>query len=127
MKEVTDTETTGTFKVYRQQNVVVCEYEGDLTEELLDDSIDQIQVSTKKGSKTLGIILDTMKMRPLDLDMAKKMQNMQEEFLDMAPKVGTVTVDASLAYKSKRAFKDNDNHRVFYNDRGGATRWMLTQ
>jgi hypothetical protein len=67
-----------------------------------------------------------MKMRPVGIDIAKQIQDVQSDFLELAPKVGMVTVDASVAYKSKRAFSDNDGHRVFYNDRGGAMRWMLT-
>jgi MFS superfamily sulfate permease-like transporter len=126
MDEVTDTNTKGTFKVYRQQNIVVCEFEGDLTETLLEESQKKIEDATHKGSMTRGIIIDTMKIKPVGIDIAKRIQQLQETFLKSASRVAMVTVDASVAYKSKRAFKENESHRVFYNDRGGATRWMLS-
>lgn len=113
---------TGKVNVSLNGNVIIAEYIGEMTEELLVDACNRIIAQIKKGGEC--ILYETMRMNKPNMRLAMIMKKFDSKVGSHLTASATVTSNSTTAFMSKLAFIFTPNHQVFYNNVEEAKKWL---
>ncbi len=98
-------------------------YEGKMTMELVKEGEQKIEELIPSLPEPL-VLYDCLAMNPPGMDLALEMKRFDSRIQPRIKRSATVVADAKTAFAARVAFALSRDHRVFYNDRGGAIAWL---
>lgn len=112
----------GNVQVYLQDEIIVAEYIGQIDSELLKEG--QRKIRAFLNGDSCCILHDTSEMEPVDMSLAQQMKEFKKEIQPYIHKTATFTQDSSTAFKARIAFEHAADHKVFYEDKDSAIKWL---
>lgn len=105
-------------------NVIDAVYSGAMTMSLVKEAQAKIEAFLRVVPHPV-ILYDTLAMDPPPMALAMEMKAFDARVQPRILRSATVVKDAMTAFMAKIAFAFSRDHRVFYDDRDGALRWLM--
>jgi hypothetical protein len=116
----------GSFRIYTEdeQNIVIAEFIGWMTESLLEQAQFSLKNELLKTQKS-NILYDGLEMEDPSLTLTFLMKSFHESMSDRVERSAIVVPGYRIAFLSRLAFGGQEaKYRVFYNNRSEAMQWL---
>lgn len=115
----------GSFRVYRENDIVVADFVGWMTEVLLEKAQIEIKEELLKSSQS-NILYNGLEMEDPSLTLTLLMKSFHENLGDRIRLSAIVVPGFRIAFLARLAFGGQESkYRVFYNNRAEAIAWLL--
>lgn len=104
--------------------VIEAVYTGAMTMDLVKESEARIEAEIPRVPHPV-ILYNTLSMDPPTMALAREMKAFDARIQPRILRSATAVREATTAFLAKVAFVLSRDHRVFYNDRGAAYRWLI--
>lgn len=114
----------GSVTVRRENNIIIAQFSGWMTESILEDAQLKIKSELAKSTKA-SILYDGLEMEDPSLTLVLLMQSFHESMSEMLEKSAILVPGYRIAFLSRLAFgRQESKYRVFYNNRAEALSWL---
>jgi hypothetical protein len=110
------------IRVELSGGIVIARVRGVPTESMLRECQERI-LALLKETGCQKVLYDALELEAPRMDDVLVQQKLSDEVRALGLRVAVLVPNTKLAYLSRLAFGQTD-HRVFYNDLAGATRWL---
>ena len=114
----------GSFRIYRENGIVMIEFFGWMTESLLEQAQIKLKEELLKTPKS-NVLYNGLEMEDPSLTLTLLMQSFHESMRDRIQLSAIVVPGYRIAFLSRLAFGGQESkYRVFYNNRAEAIAWL---